>query len=115
MKITVNTQKLIDTIQASKDRAENSYKKAIVIYKAKMEEYVVYLRNVDGEKIRAPPSLPRWDKDRYEKSIKTLELHIGPKLVLEDSEYNEIIEGAERHYRFVEEQTEELASINYLG
>jgi len=117
MKITVKVETLITDIEEAVIDYGNKYDKLLILYRKKIEEYIIYLDKIinsdeDLSTLKSPPYAPTWLRDNFVSALAALRAHQNDTVEMDDKEYSSIINGLER---LNESITSSTASFNLLS
>ena len=119
LKITVDVDKLKGDIKAAQEQYEKDYVKLMILYNKKLAEYSTYVdRYVTEHKtstFKYPPSRPTHIIDAFVKNVSAFNAHTLPILVMENSEYNNILSGIERLQTSINQCSCSIASVSYVS
>jgi len=119
MKITVDVDKLKGDIKTAQEKYEKDYAKLMTLYNSKLKEYSVYVdRYVTEHKtshFKYPPSRPTHQVDNFVKNLAAFNAHKLPTLIMENTEYNNILDNIERLQTSITACSCSLAGTSFAG
>jgi len=112
MKLKIPVAQLKTELEEALKDSQDKYNKALKLYSAKLDEYVLYVKKQLKEQkslTKSAPYLQEWNRKELIDALAALKLHVGDYVLIDDGELTSFKNGIQRL------QEASSTSIAYLG